>query len=357
MLVFKRKLNESICVTNSTDDITIKIKIMDIDRGAIRIGVEAPREFRINREELFLERKKEHNAVENRAGSLRTSPDGVTKGGVIDHVSPSGSNPIPPPLAERGPPSPPPISRLFDDTSTARAAAASELGATYSNSPAVAALLALQAGYSKETNDSVRAEMAIAIAAILGRSISNTPDEQVVHPKSGKTEQAVAVPGHAAPLDSEAPPKVVAQRAEKGHSKKMQLRPEERLEPPEEDPKSQQPEQTVIRMEEIAEAQAEVKKLQAAVVSRVQELFDSLTGRRGESPEQNKKIAAAVYDVARNSGTELVCNGEAGTIRWHNGGFEARLTDRSKRMLLKRADFPHLLARAKTRDHEPGQGV
>ena len=55
MLVLARKLNESIVLG---DDITIKV--ISIDKGVVKLGIEAPREVSIIRSEL-LEDVKESN--------------------------------------------------------------------------------------------------------------------------------------------------------------------------------------------------------------------------------------------------------------------------------------------------------
>ena len=55
MLVLARKLNESIVIG---DDITIKV--ISIDKGIIKLGIDAPKDVSIMRSEL-LEDVKEHN--------------------------------------------------------------------------------------------------------------------------------------------------------------------------------------------------------------------------------------------------------------------------------------------------------
>jgi carbon storage regulator len=48
MLVLSRKLGEKICIGEN-----ICITVVDIDRGKIRLGIEAPREIPVFRQELL----------------------------------------------------------------------------------------------------------------------------------------------------------------------------------------------------------------------------------------------------------------------------------------------------------------
>ena len=58
MLVLSRKLGEKIYINEN-----ICITIVDIDRGKIRLGIEAPRDVPIFRQELLSEGSKPHAAV------------------------------------------------------------------------------------------------------------------------------------------------------------------------------------------------------------------------------------------------------------------------------------------------------
>ena len=57
MLVLTRRLGESITIGDN-----IKIVVVDIDGNQIKIGIEAPREIEVYREELY-ERIKGHSFV------------------------------------------------------------------------------------------------------------------------------------------------------------------------------------------------------------------------------------------------------------------------------------------------------
>jgi carbon storage regulator len=48
MLVLSRKLGEKICIGDN-----INITIVDIDRGKVRLGIEAPRSVPVYRQELL----------------------------------------------------------------------------------------------------------------------------------------------------------------------------------------------------------------------------------------------------------------------------------------------------------------
>ena len=48
MLVLSRKLGEKICIGDN-----IRITVVDVERGKIRLGIEAPREIPIFRQELL----------------------------------------------------------------------------------------------------------------------------------------------------------------------------------------------------------------------------------------------------------------------------------------------------------------
>jgi carbon storage regulator len=65
MLVLSRKLGEKIYIGDN-----ICITVVDIDRGKIRLGIEAPRDVKIFREELLL--PAEHREREIAADPRRT---------------------------------------------------------------------------------------------------------------------------------------------------------------------------------------------------------------------------------------------------------------------------------------------
>lgn len=52
MLVLSRKINEAIIIGEN-----IRVVVVDIDRGKIRLGIEAPKGITIDREEVHLDKK------------------------------------------------------------------------------------------------------------------------------------------------------------------------------------------------------------------------------------------------------------------------------------------------------------
>ena len=54
MLVLSRKLGEKIIIGEGAD--AVKLVVVSIDRGVIRLGVEAPKHVRVDREEVRQQR-------------------------------------------------------------------------------------------------------------------------------------------------------------------------------------------------------------------------------------------------------------------------------------------------------------
>lgn len=66
MLVLTRKLNESIMIG---DD--VKITIVDVKGDQVKLGITAPRQIAVHREEVYLEIQKENQLAANTpAGNL-----------------------------------------------------------------------------------------------------------------------------------------------------------------------------------------------------------------------------------------------------------------------------------------------
>lgn len=73
MLVLSRKLGEKILI--GTD---VTITVVDIDRGKVRLGVEAPRDVPIFRQELLA--KENRDASRQRKGSTQRGQDTGAEG-------------------------------------------------------------------------------------------------------------------------------------------------------------------------------------------------------------------------------------------------------------------------------------
>ena len=50
MLLLTRKMNESIVIGNSGE---VTVKVLGIQRGQVRLGIEAPRDIAVHREEVL----------------------------------------------------------------------------------------------------------------------------------------------------------------------------------------------------------------------------------------------------------------------------------------------------------------
>ncbi len=67
MLVLSRKQGQSLCIG---DD--IHLTILGVSGNQVRVGIEAPREMEIHREEVYLRIKSDRE--KNRAGQLQRTP-------------------------------------------------------------------------------------------------------------------------------------------------------------------------------------------------------------------------------------------------------------------------------------------
>jgi carbon storage regulator len=96
MLILSRKLNESIVI-----DGRIIVKILRIERDTVKIGIQAPTELPVHRQEVF------DMIQRNKQASLNAGTEVVPKS-PIAQVTPIATDKIksPPPPAARGPQGP-----------------------------------------------------------------------------------------------------------------------------------------------------------------------------------------------------------------------------------------------------------
>ncbi|MAZ77583.1 MAG: carbon storage regulator [Legionellaceae bacterium] len=49
MLILTRKINETICI----GDIPVKVTVLNMGRGQVKLGIDAPKDVAVHREEIF----------------------------------------------------------------------------------------------------------------------------------------------------------------------------------------------------------------------------------------------------------------------------------------------------------------
>jgi carbon storage regulator len=64
MLILSRRAGESVTIGNN-----IKVRVVSVSGNQVRLGIEAPREVRVLREEVLLAIEEENRAAANAAGS------------------------------------------------------------------------------------------------------------------------------------------------------------------------------------------------------------------------------------------------------------------------------------------------
>lgn len=55
MLVLTRKVKQKIIINKN-----IEVKVLSVDRNNVKIGIEAPREMPVDREEIYVKKYKKH---------------------------------------------------------------------------------------------------------------------------------------------------------------------------------------------------------------------------------------------------------------------------------------------------------
>ena len=59
MLILTRRVGESICIGND-----VQIRVLSINRGQVRIGIVAPKNISVHREEIYTKIKEEQKAID-----------------------------------------------------------------------------------------------------------------------------------------------------------------------------------------------------------------------------------------------------------------------------------------------------
>ncbi|HOA41207.1 MAG: carbon storage regulator CsrA [Halanaerobiales bacterium] len=75
MLILTRKKNESIII-----DEQIKVTILELDNNRVQVGIEAPRDISIHREEVYLEIQEENRKAALARVDLSLLKESLSKG-------------------------------------------------------------------------------------------------------------------------------------------------------------------------------------------------------------------------------------------------------------------------------------
>jgi carbon storage regulator len=71
MLVLTRKLGENIRIGDS-----IKITVLEVRSGQVKIGIEAPPEIKVHREEIYARIQEENRRAQQRRSEAPSAPTG-----------------------------------------------------------------------------------------------------------------------------------------------------------------------------------------------------------------------------------------------------------------------------------------
>ena len=71
MLVLTRKLGENIRIGDS-----IKITVLEVRSGQVKIGIEAPPEVKVHREEIYARIQEENRRAQQRRSETPSAPNG-----------------------------------------------------------------------------------------------------------------------------------------------------------------------------------------------------------------------------------------------------------------------------------------
>ena len=193
MFVVGQKVNDSMII----GDNLIRVTVVRIERNQVRLGFEAPASISILRAEVYEAKRQEQEAkkLEKSEESAIGTITGRDRPDLPMHsASGAGTAAAPPRPAYE-----PKINDLFDNDTATRVKSARAFGYYHAQSPAVAALNALQAALRQEEDPSLQVVFAKAIESIAGKSFLENLLKTIKNEESLKVEHETTV--------SELPPK------------------------------------------------------------------------------------------------------------------------------------------------------
>jgi carbon storage regulator CsrA len=175
----------------------IRVTVVRIERNQVRLGFEAPASLSVTRTEFYEAKRQEQEAgyPEKSEESAIGTITGRDRPNVPMHsASVAGAAAVPPRPAYE-----PKINDLFDNDTKTRVKSATAFGYYHAQSPAVAALNALQAALRQEEDPSLRAVFAKAIRSIAGKPFLANLLKSIKRKEIKANEQSTSV--------AEVPPK------------------------------------------------------------------------------------------------------------------------------------------------------
>lgn len=132
-------------------------------------------------------------------------------------------------------------------------------------------------------------------------------------------------------------PEVADQETLDKHPKRGQTRSQQKSQSPHVSEyvteESSETHNSLIRLDELTQAEEEADKLRTQGVMLVQRVLNSLAGRQAKNADEGKKIVEGVRLLARRFGVPLLHRGQPIYLKWHGASFRLTKPDSSREQI------------------------